>query len=1723
MYQMTKRHRHGWLALTLATVLFLSGLVLPQTAYAAAAKGLTGLKAENAANFGVTDSYALGNAGGNNHVLTDVNLSEFSYSADLFYKDGGCVSLIFGSTSADYRNIASDGNGFFGVEFKREGSDINVKMFRDGDGGGEFIGYVNAAKNVDFSKPVRVKIAVDAGKNLTISVGGNALSYNFSRDDFAQIYNGGYLGMLTYDASAVFSNISIADGGASAVQIGSVAGTNVAKTSALTLKNTGGNNLVLSDDAACIVDYETDIVFEEGSHATLAFGAGSNDPAACGRGKAYAFYGLEVSANGGEIGFKMFRDGPGGGDGLLTYTTSGKNYKDGDTLHVKLSIDGDNNLSIALDGGKIDYVRGGAFDSIFTNAYAGGYLGVLTWNTRASFRNLQYTAHDGENFNTNLSGWRALGGSWFAGSDGMTGSCDGDGFYMAGTTGADFVYTAKVKLSATPGAAASLVFRAQDANNPAQGSYVANIIYGERARLFRFPGGADLGSAALADPTKTEYEVKIVAVGSHIDYYLDGERIISADDTSYSSGAAGLLNFNMRATYQDVMMNEVTDAPKLDDLTITGGSLGLSPEFSSDCGTYTLFAGESETLHLTATAADGVALAVSQQTNAGASVLPETELESGKAFELSAPYGESRIVIATTSGGVTLYTTVTVTRTAPEAYYAAQAYRSQLHFSPAINFMNDPNGLFYDPDDGLYHMYYQYSPQLAGMGNQTWGHAVSDDLIDWEEYPVAIPITNDDMGAVFSGSMVIDENNTSGFFTDNKPGQSRLVAIYTGAGPHGQQQCIAYSKDHGVTWTKYENNPVVSLADAKAHGQSDDFRDPKVYWHDGQWMMVVAGGRTVLYVSEDLKNWEFSNSLELWSECPDFFRLTLRKEDATADIPAGEYWVYSAGGEWYQPGLLKKDGTTPGGLVKYSFEKVGGTIAAPNGVTAMYATQSYYTDEELGGKQMRRMLVSWLTDYSAPGAIPDKEWNGVQSLPLEVGLINVNGKVTLSHYPVREVDAARDELLYSTANLTVTDKTENILSSLAAQVYDVEGVFKLGSSEKFGFRLRTGSGEETLYYYDAAQKRMVLDKTNSGAAYNNAVSWELFPMEGGRVQLRAVVDNSVIETFGNYGEANLSDLFFPSPGSVGMEFFVEDGDVTIEELNIYSMRGRYEEGNDAQLVYLSAPQTAEAGEEITLRATVLPLSVNNAKSVTWDLPEGASVVSKNGKTVTIRFDKVGEYNVGVSVDGTQLAKEATIRVIRRNFNTNLADYRAVNGKWTILEDGLLGDNASMGDVFYVSATRVNKDQSFVFEADVTMLEGQAAGLLLGVADRANPASHWYCLNLDSVEAGGRSKFFKNTGGQNWSENYAVSPSDMIGKTVHMKVEYDADTDTFRCYLNDVLSQTHVDSEWAGGFFGVMTFRSKTKFDNVYLTVANDPVERIVTDFETIFVTPGTTQAQLLEKLPSKVEAVLASGTHVTLDAEDYDLSGVDLAKGGRYTVKGMAGGKTFTVPVTVAMRVEGVTLVGDAIVGNTLTASVEPAEADVVWRWQIADENGGSFADIPGASGNTLAITSDMARKVVRAVATGRGEFFGEVFSDASETIYAQHRMLRGDGSWFCTTAPKDLVFVAEGDYQDFLASGARVLVDGKELSPSDFTHRAGSVRVTIRKEFLLKLSLGKHNVSVVFGDGAANGTFTVSDVPKTGDVWNSIGVAVLVMTAVSALLMAVCCTMKRKTALVKR
>lgn len=213
-----------------------------------------------------------------------------------------------------------------------------------------------------------------------------------------------------------------------------------------------------------------------------------------------------------------------------------------------------------------------------------------------------------------------------------------------------------------------------------------------------------------------------------------------------------------------------------------------------------------------------------------------------------------------------------------QAQVGRELYRPVFHYTPSYNWMSDPNGLVYY--NGKYHLFYQYNPHGIQWGNMSWGHAVSTDMINWEEKPVAIPMENGVM--IYSGSIVVDWNNTSGFGKDGKP---PLVAIYTGASTV-QDQRIAYSNDEGLTWTNYNQNPVIE----SNHSQ---FRDPKVFWHKqtSRWIMVVGLGyhnKIAAYSSTNLKNWTLlqhfggiENISGFW-ECPDLFRLPVDNDSSKA-------------------------------------------------------------------------------------------------------------------------------------------------------------------------------------------------------------------------------------------------------------------------------------------------------------------------------------------------------------------------------------------------------------------------------------------------------------------------------------------------------------------------------------------------------------------------------------------------------------------------------------------------------------------------------------------------------------------------------------------------------------------------------------------------------------------------------------------------------------------------
>ena len=206
-----------------------------------------------------------------------------------------------------------------------------------------------------------------------------------------------------------------------------------------------------------------------------------------------------------------------------------------------------------------------------------------------------------------------------------------------------------------------------------------------------------------------------------------------------------------------------------------------------------------------------------------------------------------------------------------------EPWRPQFHFTPATNWMNDPNGMVFH--DGEYHLFYQFNPFGIKWGHMSWGHAVSKDLVRWEHLPIALYEENDVM--IFSGSAVVDWKNTSGFGRDGKP---PLVAIYTGHYTKKplQNQHIAYSNDRGRTWTKFTGNPVLDIGEK-------DFRDPKVMWHEptSRWVMTVAWPvqrKVRFYSSPDLKQWTHLSDFGpagstngIW-ECPDLFPLAVEND-----------------------------------------------------------------------------------------------------------------------------------------------------------------------------------------------------------------------------------------------------------------------------------------------------------------------------------------------------------------------------------------------------------------------------------------------------------------------------------------------------------------------------------------------------------------------------------------------------------------------------------------------------------------------------------------------------------------------------------------------------------------------------------------------------------------------------------------------------------------------------
>ncbi len=449
-----------------------------------------------------------------------------------------------------------------------------------------------------------------------------------------------------------------------------------------------------------------------------------------------------------------------------------------------------------------------------------------------------------------------------------------------------------------------------------------------------------------------------------------------------------------------------------------------------------------------------------------------------------------------------------------------EQFRPQIHFSPEAHWMNDPNGMVYF--NHTYHLFFQYYPGGTVWGPMHWGHAVSKDMIHWKQLSIAL--YPDSLGYIFSGSAVVDSNNTSGF---GKNGKIPLVAIFTHHDPKGadagknnfQNQSLAYSLDDGYTWTKYAGNPVL-----KNPGITD-FRDPKVSWYKPgkKWVMTLATkDRITFYSSPDLKNWtkesEFGQSLGahggVW-ECPDLFPLKLNGKT---------YWVLIVN--------LNPGGPNKGSATQYFVGQFDGhTFTATDTATKWldYGPDEY-AGVTWGNTGNRRIFLGWMSNWSYATRVPTSPWRSAFTVPRELHLTQYGSHTLLASTPVKELNGLKSKT-FSFKNIDI--KRGGTFTGLTGEVsgqYRID--LKTASVQDFKFTFSNAKSEKLIVGYDKKANQYYIDRSQSGIVNfdKEFAGTSTAPrLSAARtIKLTLVVDRASVELFADDGATVMTCIYFPN-------------------------------------------------------------------------------------------------------------------------------------------------------------------------------------------------------------------------------------------------------------------------------------------------------------------------------------------------------------------------------------------------------------------------------------------------------------------------------------------------------------------------------------------------------------------------------------------------------------------
>ena len=472
------------------------------------------------------------------------------------------------------------------------------------------------------------------------------------------------------------------------------------------------------------------------------------------------------------------------------------------------------------------------------------------------------------------------------------------------------------------------------------------------------------------------------------------------------------------------------------------------------------------------------------------------------------------------------------------AYYT-EVHRPQYHFSPEANWMNDPNGMVYY--DGEYHLFYQYYPDSTVWGPMHWGHAVSPDMVHWEHLPIAL--YPDELGLIFSGSAVMDYENTSGFGTEENP---PMVAIFTHHDMAGEKektntfqvQSIAYSLDKGRTFTKYDRNPVVPNPGIK------DFRDPKVIWHDEsqQWIMIFAAyDKAMIYTSPDLKSWEFASEFgikgdtRLW-ECPDLFPMNVEGSDE-------QKWVLITS--------IQKQAPNGGTATSYFIGDFDGEkfIGDPSKQRWMdYGTDNYamVTWSKEKTNDPRTLALGWMSNWQYAQKVPTDRWRSAMTLPREITLHKApEGSYELRSNPVKELESLESRTTLglmppeeARGDLVLIDKSD-------IGTYRFSPRFRMSDDDELVMRFSNDHGEYIDIGYSPIGQEYFIDRRNSGKSDFSKVfaARHTAPAKIDKKIIDMVIymDQSSVEVFIDGGRVVMTDIFFAREPYTNIDLIGETG------------------------------------------------------------------------------------------------------------------------------------------------------------------------------------------------------------------------------------------------------------------------------------------------------------------------------------------------------------------------------------------------------------------------------------------------------------------------------------------------------------------------------------------------------------------------------------------------------